>query len=94
MGTKARRRPQRLGEKLLQIRLAFGLSQNEMIRRLGVEDLIAQNTLSSYELGNREPSLLIILAYARAAGLCADVLIDDEMGLPAKLPAKPKHARR
>lgn len=91
MGTKARRKPKRLGEKLLQIRLAFGLSQNEMIRRLGVEDLIAQNTLSSYELGNREPSLLIILAYARAAGLCADVLIDDEMDLPTKMPAKPKH---
>ena len=30
-------------------------------------------------------------AYARAAGVYVDVLIDDDLDLPAKLPAKPKH---
>ena len=30
--------------------------------------------------------------YARAAGVCVDVLIDDRLDLPAKLPAKPKHS--
>jgi transcriptional regulator with XRE-family HTH domain len=88
MGTKPRQRPKRLGEKLLQIRLSFGLSQNEMISRLGVE--VTQNTLSSYELGNREPSLLILLAYARLAGVQMEVLADDEMDLTAKLPATRK----
>jgi transcriptional regulator with XRE-family HTH domain len=88
MGTRPRQRPKRLGEKLLQIRLSFGLSQNEMISRLGVE--VTQNTLSSYELGNREPSLLILLAYARLAGVQMEVLADDEMDLTAKLPATRK----
>ena len=83
MGTRPRQRPKRLGEKLSQIRLSFGLSQNEMIRRLGVE--VSQNTLSSYELGNREPSLLILLSYARAAGVTMEVLADDGMDLPARL---------
>jgi len=83
MGTKPRQRPRRLGEKLLQIRLSFGLSQNEMIRRLGAE--VSQNTLSSYELGNREPSLLILLSYARAAGVPMEVLADDDLDLPVKL---------
>ena len=83
MGTRPRQRPKRLGEKLSQIRLSFGLSQNEMIRRLGVE--VSQNTLSSYELGNREPSLLILLSYARMAGVQMEVLADDGLDLPARL---------
>ncbi|MGB9178046.1 MAG: helix-turn-helix transcriptional regulator, partial [Pyrinomonadaceae bacterium] len=61
MGTRSRHKPERLAEKLLQIRLALGLSQNEMIRRMGIEELIAQNTISEYELGKREPPLRILL---------------------------------
>ena len=83
MGGKARQKPKRLAEKLLQIRLALGLSQNEMINRLGAE--LTQNRISEYELGRGEPSLLVLLAYARAAGVSTDVLIDDELDLPARL---------
>ena len=83
MGTNPRQKPKRLAEKLLQIRVGLGLSQNEMIRRLGVE--LTQNRISDYELGNREPSLLILLEYARAAGVSTDVLIDDKVELPARL---------
>ena len=90
MGTRARHKPERLAEKLLQIRTALGLSQNGMIRRMGAEDLIAQNTISEYELGKREPPLRILLFYARAAGISTDVLIDDEMKLPEKLQGKRK----
>ena len=36
MGTYARRRPERLAEKLLAVREAFGDSQNGLIRRLGL----------------------------------------------------------
>jgi hypothetical protein len=43
-------------------------------------------------LGIREPSLMTLLQYARVAGVCVDVLIDDEMNLPARLPSKPKHS--
>src|SRR5437588_11957992 len=90
MGTKPRRRPKRLGEKLLQIRLSFGLSQNEMIQRLSIGDLVTQNTLSSHELGNREPSLLVILEYARMANVHMEVLVDDKLDLPARLPSPTK----
>lgn len=92
MGTASRPKPERLAEKLMQIRLALGLSQNEMIRRLGFEDKIFQGTLSAYERGVREPALPILLMYARVSGVCVDVLIDDELDLPTRLPSKPKHS--
>jgi transcriptional regulator with XRE-family HTH domain len=94
MGTRARLRQEHLAGKLLQIRIALGLSQSEMLRRLGVEDLITYHQISRYESGEREPPLRVLLEYARVAGVCLDVLIDDELDLPAKLPSKPKHSRR
>ncbi|MGH9958684.1 MAG: helix-turn-helix domain-containing protein, partial [Pyrinomonadaceae bacterium] len=77
MGRYHRSRPARLAEKLLQIRISLELSQNAMIRRLGLEDEISQSRISGYELATREPTLLILLRYAQAAGVCVDVLIDD-----------------
>jgi transcriptional regulator with XRE-family HTH domain len=93
MGRAARLRSERLAEKLRQIRLALGLSQNELIRRLGLEDVIYQSNVSGYESGEREPPLPILLKYAQAAGVCLDTLANDDLDLPAKLPAKPKHLR-
>jgi transcriptional regulator with XRE-family HTH domain len=92
MGVRARQRPERLAEKLLQIRAALGLSQSEMLRRLGLEDAISYKKISDYERGEREPSLIVLLQYARAAGVCVDTLIDDELDLPSKLPARRKHS--
>ncbi len=86
MGTKPRSKPERLSEKLLQIRTALGLSQADMWRRLEAEDLIAFRQISAYELGKREPSLIILLRYAQVAGVHAEILIDDELDLPAQLP--------
>jgi transcriptional regulator with XRE-family HTH domain len=91
MGRKARPQPERLSEKLLQIRNALGLSQSEMFRRLEVEDFISYKQLSKYELGITEPPLIVLLRYARVAGVHMEDLVDDEMDLPAKLPSKPKH---
>jgi transcriptional regulator with XRE-family HTH domain len=91
MGRYPRRKQKRLAEKLLQIRVALGLSQNEILRRLGAEDELYRTNISNYELGEREPPLFVLLAYARLAGVCLDVLIDDELDLPSRLPAKPKH---
>lgn len=85
---------ERLAEKLIQIRLALGLSQSEMLRRLGFEDVFDYKRISEYELGKSEPPLAVLLKYARVAGVCADTLIDDEMDLPAKLPSKAKHQGR
>jgi len=91
MGAKPRQRPRRLAAKLRQIREAFGLSQSEIVKRLGVEDMIAFSQISEFETGKREPSLIVLLKYARLAGVCVDSLIDDDLDLPGKLPAKPKH---
>lgn len=90
MGRYRRRRPVLLAAKLLQIREALGLSQNEMIRRLGLEDEITQSRISGYELGTREPSLPTLLQYARAANVFVEALIDDERRLPEGIPAKVK----
>jgi transcriptional regulator with XRE-family HTH domain len=83
-------KPQRLGEKLRQIRDALGLSQTEMLRRLGFEDDIWYTQVSAYETGRREPPLIILLEYARVANVSTDVLIDDDLDLPARLPARRK----
>jgi len=87
----ARRRPLRLAEKLLQIRTALGISQTEMHRRLDVEDEIPYTRISDYELDKSEPTLMIILRYARLAAVPTEVLIDDELDLPAKLPGPTDH---
>lgn len=89
MGRTARRKPARLGEKFLHIREALGLSQNQLIRRLGFEELV-QGTISAFESGAREPSLLVLLEYAHIANVSVECLIDDELDLPKKLPAHPK----
>jgi transcriptional regulator with XRE-family HTH domain len=92
MGKRARMRQERLAGKLLQIRQALGLSQSEMLRRLGFEGVLDYKRISEYELGKNEPPLAVLLCYAKTAGVCVDVLIDDALDLPAKLPAKPKHS--
>jgi transcriptional regulator with XRE-family HTH domain len=90
MGKYPRRKQKHLHEKLLQIRLALGLSQSEILRRLGAEDELYRTNISNYELGEREPPLYVLLGYARLAGVSTDVIIDDELDLPAKLPARRK----
>jgi transcriptional regulator with XRE-family HTH domain len=87
----ARPRPARLAEKLLQIRNALGLSQTQMLMRLGVEDSISYHRISEYELGKNEPPLMVLLRYARAAGVYVEDLIDDELDLPEKLPGTARH---
>jgi transcriptional regulator with XRE-family HTH domain len=82
----ARRRPKRLAEKLLRIREALGLSQTEMHRILDVGDEILYTRISDYELDKAEPTLMVLLRYGRVAGVSTDVLIDDTLDLPDKLP--------
>ncbi|HEV7858862.1 MAG TPA: helix-turn-helix transcriptional regulator [Pyrinomonadaceae bacterium] len=80
-----------MSEKLLTIRQMLGLSQTEMLRRLEAEDRMAYHRISEFESGKGEPSLPILLKYARLIGISTDVLIDDELDLPEKLPSKLKH---
>ena len=90
MGGRARQKPERLGEKLLQVRTALGLSQPAMLHRLGAEDTIKYTRISDYELGKGEPSILLILEYARVANVHMEVLVDDSLDLPDKLPSPTK----
>lgn len=94
MGRAKRLRVEKLPEKLLSIRKVLSLSQNELIRELNLKGVIYQSNVSGYELGEREPPLPILLKYAQLAGICLDVLVNDELELPAKLPAEPKHNLR
>ena len=87
MGAAARIKPKRLAEKLRQIRLTLGLSQTDLLKRLGFADVIAYHRISNYELGTGEPPLPVLLAYAKLAGISTDVLIDDDLDLPDKLPS-------
>lgn len=91
MGKGKRERPARLARKLAKIRKTFALSQNEMLRHLGLDDKLTREEVSAYERGVREPSLLTLLKYAEAAGVWVDVLINDDLDLPDKLPCSPKH---
>lgn len=92
MGLAKRPHPLRLAEKLLQIRSALGLSQNGMLRQLGLSEEYIRSTISGYERGEREPPLPVLLRYAEVANVYVDVLIDDRLDLPASLPAKRKHS--
>ena len=90
MGSRARPKPERLAEKLLQIRLALDLSQDGMLRHLGLDESHFRSAISGYELGTREPPLEVLLAYARSANVYVDALIDDGLDLPEKLPSPKK----
>lgn len=88
----ARPRPERLAEKLLFIRrqLEGGLSQNEIIQRLGLEDEIERERISEYERGVLDPPWFVLCAYADVANVWLEVLVKDELDLPKTLPSKNK----
>jgi transcriptional regulator with XRE-family HTH domain len=76
----------RLAEKLLQIRTGLGLSQTQMLERLGLGESMHYGRISEYEQDKREPSLMTLLAYARVACVHLEDIVDDEFELPRKLP--------
>jgi transcriptional regulator with XRE-family HTH domain len=90
---RLRQRPARLAEKLRHVRQVMGLSQSEMIKRLGFEGELIQAHISAYERQGetgRVPPLGVVLAYARVAGIAMEELVDDGLNLPDKLPARRK----
>jgi transcriptional regulator with XRE-family HTH domain len=82
MARGAREKPKRLAEKLRAIREKLGISQSELLKRLGAEDRMAYHRISEFESGKGEPSLIVLLEYARLVGVSTDVLIDDKLDLP------------
>ena len=79
MGQKPRPKPKHLHAKLLAIRERLGLSQSELVRLLDCQ--LTPARISEYESGIREPNLLTILAYSRAARIPVEHIIDDNLDL-------------
>lgn len=82
-----RLRPARLAEKLLLIRHELGLSQGGMVRHLGLENQIGRDYVSKFERDLLEPTLNVLLAYARAishskSGEILEAIIDDDKDIP------------
>ncbi len=82
----------RLAEKLLNIRTSFDLSQAQMVELLKSQELpeplrLYAGNISRFEQSLREPPLIVLLAYARAANISIDLLIDARLDLPQKLTA-------
>jgi transcriptional regulator with XRE-family HTH domain len=91
MGRASRPKPARLAEKLTNIRNTLGLSQNELIVRLGMTGQLIREEVSAFERGVREPPLPVILKYAKTAGVYVESIIDDDLELPDKLPSVAKY---
>lgn len=87
MGRAKRMRPARLGEKLLAIRQHFDCSLAQMAEKLSNEEFdVSRTAIAQYELNHNEPSLPILLRYARLTGITIDVLADDKLELSDYFP--------
>lgn len=88
MGRSHRPRPKRLAFKLRYIRVALGLTQEQIFERLGeTKTALYPGHISLYESGQREPPLPVLLCYAKLSGVFVDLLIDDEVDIPDELPS-------
>lgn len=74
-----RDRPKRLGAKLRQIRMGLGYSQFEMVKGLGAEGRMDRSMVSAWERGTKEPTLPMLLKYAKLGNTTTDYLIDDSV---------------
>ena len=88
MGRAQRSRPTRLAAKLQQIKAGLGLTQQQMLERLQARDTTSSllvSHISDFELNRRLPPLLLLLQYSKVAGVCLNVLADDELDLPKRI---------
>jgi transcriptional regulator with XRE-family HTH domain len=82
MGRSRQPRPEKLAGKLREIRLRMGLTQKEMFERLRDRDPhLYIGHISLFESGDRVPSLLVLLGYARAGQVSLESLLDDALTL-------------
>jgi transcriptional regulator with XRE-family HTH domain len=81
MGRARIERPKYLADKLSKVRKSLGLSQNQMIGLLKLQDSLTQAELSAFELGKRVPPLVVLLRYARSVDIHVEDLIDDDIVL-------------
>ena len=93
MGRGSRDKPNKLGKKLAQIRTYLGVSQDGLVRMLGLSAKLTRNDISKYERGMREPSLSVLLKYARVAKVNMEVLIDDKLEMPGTVSHSSRRSR-
>jgi len=74
--------PKKLGKKMKQIREGLGMSQRQIVEALNYKDTpLRASQISQYETGQREPTMMLVLAYARLANVPMECLVDDKMKL-------------
>jgi transcriptional regulator with XRE-family HTH domain len=91
MGTRhPRPQPDRLAEKLRQIRARLGYTLEEMAQALArvKKSPPDKSYIHRFEAGTREPSLLVLLEYSRVAGMPMEALVDDDLDLPQRSTAR------
>jgi transcriptional regulator with XRE-family HTH domain len=82
MGRSRQPRPKKLAKKLKDIRLNLGLTQKEMFERLKEKKIpLYLGHISLFETGQRIPSLLVLLKYARVGSTSMEAIVDDELSL-------------
>ena len=81
MAKAARPRPVKLAEKLKQIRVHLGYSQDEMLRALGLAEKSNRSLISGFEIGTKEPSLITLIAFADLVNVTVDAIVRDDIKL-------------
>lgn len=95
MGSRRRPQPLRLPSKLLGIRRSLEMTQEQMAGKLETtRSPVYPTHVSEFERGLREPSLLVLLQYARIAGVSTDVLINDALDMPKGLSSGERGGRK
>lgn len=61
-----------LGDRIREARIRADMTQQELASAIGA----AQNTITNYERGIREPDAIRLIAIARALGVTCDYLLD------------------
>jgi transcriptional regulator with XRE-family HTH domain len=94
MGKGIPKRPLGLAGKLKMIRESLGLSQGGILIKLGYQETtLTRSSISGYELGEREPPILVLYAYANLANVYMEVIVDDDLDLPETIPSDEKSLR-
>lgn len=68
-------------DRIKEARLKKGYTQEQLAKIIG----IAKSTLAGYELGSREPSLVMIIKIMKATGVDANYLWQDEGDFPMQV---------
>ena len=80
MARYRRKAAKKLGAKMREVRKRLDMTQEQVADYLGTDS----GSVSRYERGLREPSLLEVLAFSRMSGVGMELLVDDRMKLGQK----------